>query len=399
MSHGFNSCVPNPTCKSGTYKLNSLDDIQSIDKYLGDNSKINWQSQGTPVKYQDTGLLLTMAEDTVGTLLASTFYVWYGKICAKMTTSQGKGVVTAFIMMSDVKDEIDFEFVGVDIHNVQSNYYSQGVTVCKCLVSASCTSPSLCLLDTNSKNLTVEPDTVSKVHEYCIDWKQDELKWLVDGNEERTVKRSDTWNKTSGRFDYPQTPSRIMLSLWPAGLSTNAKGTVDWAGGIIDWHSQYMQNGYYYAMMEQVTVECYDPPAGIKKNGDKSYKYTDQAATNNTVELSNDLVVLGSLMGTGENPGEKSQSASSSTATKSVNMVPGGNPGAGSGQTPTVSAGSTETGTGASATATSSTGSGTFQQQGNGSGSSAGTSLEPGLGKIGGSAMAIVLAVLGLVVL
>jgi beta-glucanase (GH16 family) len=72
-----------------------------------------------------------MAPDTVGTLLASTHYVWYGKISATMTTSQGAGVVTAFIMMSDAKDEIDFEFVGVDTQHAQSNYYWQGVTDCE----------------------------------------------------------------------------------------------------------------------------------------------------------------------------------------------------------------------------------------------------------------------------
>lgn len=131
MSHSIKSCVPNPICKSGDYKMNSLDDVQDIGKYLGDNSKINWQSQGKPIKYKDEGLLLTMSEDSSGTLLASTFYVWYGKICAKMTSSQGRGVVTAFIMMSDVKDEIDFEWIGTDINTVQSNYYSQGVTDCK----------------------------------------------------------------------------------------------------------------------------------------------------------------------------------------------------------------------------------------------------------------------------
>jgi beta-glucanase (GH16 family) len=132
FSHTLDSCVPNPMCKSGDYSLDSLDDVQTIDKYLGDSSKINWQSQGKPVPYAaDKSLLLTMAEGTVGTLLASTHYVWYGKICATMTTSQGKGVVTAFIMMSDARDEIDFEWVGTDIKNAQSNFYSQGVTVCK----------------------------------------------------------------------------------------------------------------------------------------------------------------------------------------------------------------------------------------------------------------------------
>ncbi len=72
-----------------------------------------------------------MAPDTVGTLLSSTHYVWYGKISATLKTSAGPGVVTAFIMMSDVKDEIDFEFVGAYRDYAQSNYYYQGITNCE----------------------------------------------------------------------------------------------------------------------------------------------------------------------------------------------------------------------------------------------------------------------------
>ena len=71
-----------------------------------------------------------MAEGTVGTLLTSTFEVWYGKISCTMKTAAGQGVVSAFIMMSDVKDEIDFEFVGVDLQHAQSNYYWQGDPIC-----------------------------------------------------------------------------------------------------------------------------------------------------------------------------------------------------------------------------------------------------------------------------
>ena len=135
-SHSLEACVPNPQCKSGEFNLNSLDDIVSIDKYLGDSSKANWVSQGKPYVYNNEALLLTLAEGTSGTVLSSTHYVWYGKICATMTTSRGAGVVTAFIMMSDNKDEIDFEWVGVDIEHAQSNYYSQGVTDCTCSRSA-----------------------------------------------------------------------------------------------------------------------------------------------------------------------------------------------------------------------------------------------------------------------
>lgn len=72
-----------------------------------------------------------MPEDSVGTLLASTSYVWYGQVSATLKTSRGRGVVTAFILLSDVKDEIDFEFVGADLNVAQSNYYFQGITNCK----------------------------------------------------------------------------------------------------------------------------------------------------------------------------------------------------------------------------------------------------------------------------
>jgi beta-glucanase (GH16 family) len=72
-----------------------------------------------------------MAQGTVGTLLASSTYMWYGKTSATLKTSRGKGVVTAFILLSDVKDEIDFEFVGADLSTAQTNYYFQGITNCK----------------------------------------------------------------------------------------------------------------------------------------------------------------------------------------------------------------------------------------------------------------------------
>ncbi|KAF2748251.1 glycoside hydrolase family 16 protein [Sporormia fimetaria CBS 119925] len=389
-SHSLGACVPNPQCKGGNYKLNSLSDVQTIDKYLGDASKINWVSQGRPVLYEDS-ILLTMAEGTVGTLLSSTHYVWYGKICAKMTTSQGKGVVTAFIMMSDAKDEIDFEWVGVDTENAQSNYYALGVTDY-----------------TNGRNLSVS-NTVNNVHEYCIDWKPEELKWLIDGNEMRSVKRSDTWNETSKRFDYPQTPSRVMLSLWPAGLPSNEKGTIEWAGGEIDWNSPYMQNGYYYAMVQSVSVECYKPPSGAKGNGDKSYIYTDRSGTEGSVERSNKQVILGSLYATGEDPQEGAETASTaSRPTQSVNLVPGGNPGGGGrGEgvqtsgigSPTGGAGNPDQ----AQPTDNSDGTGNNDRgfnQGNGfGGQGAGSSLQPGLGKVGGGAVAIVVAILGLMVL
>lgn len=227
-------------------------------------------------------------------------------------------------------------------------------------------------------------NTVETTHEYCIDWKQDSLTWSIDGNDMRTLDRKDTWNGTSGRFDYPQTPARIMLSLWPAGLSTNEKGTIDWAGGEIDWNSPYMQNGYYYARFQEVTVECYDPPSDIKTDGSKSYKYTDTSATNNTVEITDDLVVLGSLMGTGEDPGDASKSGDAQSTATDVANVPGGNVGGGN-RAEQTSTQATASGTGSGTQATggsSSSGDGSteFVQGGSAQSTGAGASIEPRLG-------------------
>jgi len=122
--------MPAPVCQSKNYTFSDLSSIQANTKYLGDATQAGWVSSGEPVEYQNTALL-TMASGTVGTLLTSTHYVWYGKVGAMLKTSAGAGVVTAFILLSDTKDEIDFEFIGTDLRTAQSNFYSLGVTNCK----------------------------------------------------------------------------------------------------------------------------------------------------------------------------------------------------------------------------------------------------------------------------
>ncbi len=131
-SFSLNSCTPEPVCESKTYTFTSLDSITPNTKYLGDATKSDWVSSGEPVIYNDN-VLLTMAPNTVGTLLATTAYMWYGNVKATFKTSRGQGVVTAFILLSDVKDEIDYEFVGVDLEDAQTNYYFQGIPVCESL--------------------------------------------------------------------------------------------------------------------------------------------------------------------------------------------------------------------------------------------------------------------------
>ncbi|KAL1652033.1 putative glycosidase CRH2 [Diplodia intermedia] len=403
FSHQLDSCVPAPVCDSDKFKIDGLSGVTDIAKYLGDASKANWVSTGKPLEYEG-GVLLTMAQDTVGTLLASTHYVWYGKITAKLSTSQGKGVVTAFIMMSDVKDEIDFEFIGTDIDHAQSNFYSQGVTNYD-----------------NGEHLDMSSDTANQEHEYVIDWQPDSLTWSIDGKTMRTLSRKDTWNATSNRFDYPQTPSRVMLSLWPAGLPSNGEGTIEWAGGLVDWNSQYMQNGYYYAHFSSIDVECYDPPSGVTKSGSKTYTYDDKAGTNDTVVISDKQVILGSLSATGEDPDKgkasssssgsssKTSSASSSSSTAAApESVPGMSGGGNRGDSGTVqssdgsdssdsSSGSSSSDSSDSSGSSSSSGSQSFSQGNDDSGSS--SEAPAGLQGVGASMIAFVAAFASLLML
>lgn len=121
--------MPEPVCQSKTYTFTDNTKILGKDKYLGDSSQTDWVMDGDAQIFKDTALL-TMAPSTVGTVLATTTYMWYGNVKARFRTGRGQGVVTAFILLSDTKDEIDYEFVGTNLSTAQSNYYHQGITNC-----------------------------------------------------------------------------------------------------------------------------------------------------------------------------------------------------------------------------------------------------------------------------
>ena len=146
-------------------------------------------------------------------------------------------------------------------------------------------------------------NTFEEWHEYEIDWTEDYINWSVNGEVKRTLEKSETWNETAGRYQFPQTPSRMQLSLWPAGQASNAEGTIEWAGGEIDWDSEDIQDkGYYYASFGEITVECYSPPDGADIHGDKSYIFTDDKGLNTSVQVTNNDTVLASFGATGLDP-------------------------------------------------------------------------------------------------
>jgi beta-glucanase (GH16 family) len=190
-------------------------------------------------------MVMTLDQKNLGTRLSSTRYVHYGEISAQIKTGKWAGVVTAFITMSDMKDEIDWEFPGTATTEGQTNVFWQGNI------------PDL-TQGSKSGGLT---DTSANWHTYTINWLPETLTFAIDGKTVRTVKKADSADSAGADgYKYPSTPSRVQLSIWPGGLNTSAPGTIAWAGGPINFNDpDFVAAGHFYASVKDVTVKCADP--------------------------------------------------------------------------------------------------------------------------------------------
>ncbi|KAF8889590.1 concanavalin A-like lectin/glucanase domain-containing protein [Infundibulicybe gibba] len=222
-SNTLNSCRPSPICKDAIHTFANNSRILTNSTYFdGNASAYDWVvDKGTIMNTNSSGgeLAMLLTQTNGGTRLSSTRYLHYGTVTATLKTGKWGGVVTAFITMSDIKDEIDWEFPGATTDQGQTNFFWQGVI------------PSKTAGDT-SKGLQ---DTSSNYHDFTIDWQPQAMTFSVDGKAVRVVNQADNVDST-GLSRYPNTPSRIQLSIWPAGINTSAPGTVEWAGGMISWN-------------------------------------------------------------------------------------------------------------------------------------------------------------------
>ncbi|GFZ44497.1 glycosylase [Saitozyma sp. JCM 24511] len=240
-SYALTSCKPDPICKSQTSTFYNLNKVWlNGSTYNGNASAYDWVVNSGKVIATDYGTKLVLNQTNGGTKISSTRYVHYGTIDFVLETSKWAGVVTAAITMSDVKDEIDWEFPGANTTSGQTNFWFLGIAN----YSA-----------TRGQTVTVSSDTSSNFHTYTLDWQPETLTWKIDGSVVRTVYKNETLSGT--QYKYPSTPSLIQISIWPAGINSSAQGTIDWAGGLIDWTDpDYTANGYFWNTIQSVNVTC-----------------------------------------------------------------------------------------------------------------------------------------------
>ncbi|KIM91624.1 glycoside hydrolase family 16 protein [Piloderma croceum F 1598] len=266
-SHNLTSCKGNPICQTANYTFEDTTRIANLTDYNGDATKHDFLLNSGNISAINNTLVLYLTEDNGGTRISSTRYVHYGTMTARMKTGRWAGTVAAFITMSDMKDEIDWESPGDSVHAMQSNWFYEGEI------------PTV----TNGATHQISSDSYENYHDYTINYQQDQIQWLIDGQVVRTVSANSS-------NSMPSTPSRMEFSLWPAGINTSAPGTIQWAGGkfyqcMINWNDpDYLANGNrFQIVIESISVVCADSPP----TGSTSYVYGTNTSAGPSIAYSN----------------------------------------------------------------------------------------------------------------
>ncbi|KAI4737767.1 hypothetical protein E4T50_11756 [Aureobasidium sp. EXF-12298] len=249
----------------------------------GKSALASWSTAaGTSLTYDGTkGAQFVINGKNQAPTISSDFYIFFGRVDVKMQAAPGVGIVSSMVLQSEDLDEIDWEWLGGDGTQAQTNYFGKGNTTS---------------YDRGTYQTVSSPQTI--MHTYSFDWTKDKIDWLIDGVIVRTLMYADA----VGGENFPQTPMRLKLGNWIAGdPATNAKGTIEWAGGETDF-----SQAPFTMYVKSVSVTNYNPS--------QAYQWTDKTGSYESIKL-----VGGSS--SGSSGSASSASGSSGSASKSATQA------------------------------------------------------------------------------
>ncbi|KAF5253870.1 hypothetical protein FOXYS1_14478 [Fusarium oxysporum] len=259
------TCDPNKGLASSSY---------SVDFTKGADDD-NWEGTGHgTVKYTSDGAEFTVAKQGDSPTIQSKWYMFFGRMEVHLKAAPGTGIVSSVVLLSDVLDEVDWEWLGGKDGDVQTNYYGKGNDAA----------------DTRSATFPVT-NAQEEFHNYTIHWTKDSCEWYINGVAVRTLKYADAL----GGENYPQTPMRVKLGIWAGGDPDNAEGTIEWAGGETDY-----SGGPYTMTVQKITIENLNPA--------ESYTYSDETGSYKSIEFDE--------KDSGSDDDDDSSSTASETASK-----------------------------------------------------------------------------------
>ncbi|EGP91300.1 uncharacterized protein MYCGRDRAFT_83802 [Zymoseptoria tritici IPO323] len=221
-------------------------------KYVADfttaGANSSWTAAAyTTIEYGSDGAVFTIAKEGQAPTIETDFYIFFGRVDVTMKAASGRGIVSSIVLESDDLDEIDWEFIGGDNGKVQSNFYGKA--------------------NTTTYDRVVYHDVATPqdtYHTYSIDWTSERLQFLIDGSIIRTIAYADPL-AVYGK-NYPQTPMRVKLGNWAGGGPGQNKGTVEWAGGDVDF-----SKGPFKMLVRKVEITNNNPAC--------SYEYGDRSGS------------------------------------------------------------------------------------------------------------------------
>lgn len=198
-----------------------------------------------------TGAAFTISEKGYSPTLVSSFYFFWGRTEVLMKAATGTGIISTVVWGSDDRDEMDWEFKGSDAANAQTNYFGKGRND-----------------SANGMTHAVTGGVQADYHNYTNVWTAEKLEWWLDGALVRTLLPADA-NDTN---NYPQTPMKLRLGIWAAGDSSQAAGTIEWAGGATDY-----TQGPFTMYIKSARVEDY--------SSGKEYYYSDKSGSSTSIKI------------------------------------------------------------------------------------------------------------------
>ncbi|CAK7220237.1 transglycosylase [Sporothrix curviconia] len=247
----YTSCNPttNSSCPSDT-GLNQAS--YSVDFTAGESS--DWTLSSSSASYSSsTGAALTITEEGNAPTLISNFYIFFGRVSVLMRASPGTGIVSSIVLESDDLDEVDWEWIGGVDDQVQTDYFGKGNTTAY----------------DRGTYVNLTSGTQSDFRNYTLVWTTESITWYLDGGVVRTLAYADALNGKN----YPQTPMQIKVGSWAGGDSSNAEGTIEWAGGETDY-----SDGPFTMYVQSIEIENYNPGA--------SYTYGDMTGDYSSIVVS-----------------------------------------------------------------------------------------------------------------
>ncbi|KAL4909907.1 concanavalin A-like lectin/glucanase domain-containing protein [Aspergillus multicolor] len=238
------TCDPNPGLNSKTF---------SSDFTQGESALNGWIKAAGDVSFGPDGAEFTVGKKGDAPTIDTDFYFFFGKAEVVMKAAPGVGIVSSIVLESDVLDEVDWETLGGDTTQVQTNYFGKGDTT---------------TYDRGTFEAIATPQEI--FHTYTVTWSPDAISWIIDGTTVRTLNYADA----QGGSRFPQTPARLRLGIWTGGDSDNAPGTIEWAGGETDYNA-----GPFTMYVKSVSIENTYPGS--------EYTYTDNSGDWQSIDIDN----------------------------------------------------------------------------------------------------------------